>query len=79
MDIHGHCKQTRYHIHVHSLRAYFITKANRVQFGLGHILAGHDFYMKQYNQYTNDELLEMYKKVEPELTFKLDLRRRWTR
>lgn len=65
-----HCKQNRYKIHVHSLRSYFITKANRVQFGFGHILAGHNFYMKEYNRYTVDELLEMYQKFEPEVTFK---------
>ena len=65
----GYCKQNRYKIHVHSLRSYFITKANQVQFGFGHILAGHNFYMKQYNQYTTDELLTMYRKFEDNLRF----------
>ena len=64
-----YCKQNRYKIHVHSLRSYFITRANQVQFGLGHILAGHNFYMRQYNQHTTDELLEMYKKFEVNLKF----------
>ena len=64
-----HCKQNRYKIHVHSLRSHFITKANQVQFGLGHILAGHNFYMKEYNRYTVDELLAMYRKFEDHLTF----------
>ena len=66
----GHCKQNRYHIHVHSMRSYFITKANKIQFGVGHILAGHDFYMKEYNQYTVDELLGMYQRFEKDLTFR---------
>lgn len=66
---HNHCKQNRYIIHVHSLRSYFITRTNKMQFGLGHILAGHYFYMKEYNQYTDMELLNMYKKVEKNLTF----------
>lgn len=70
MQRHQHCSQNRYHIHVHSLRAYFITKCNRVQFGLGHILAGHNFYMRQYNQYTEKELHDMYVQAESELTFR---------
>lgn len=70
MELHGHCKQNRYHTHVHGLRSYFITTVNKVQFGVGHILAGHDFYMKEYNQYTVDELLTVYKQAEKELTFR---------
>ena len=69
MKKHDHCKQNRYVIHVHSLRSYFITRANQVQFGLGHILAGHNFYMKEYNRYTVDELLDMYKKIESKFQF----------
>ena len=69
MEKHSHCKQTRYKIHVHSMRSYFITKANKIQFGLGHILAGHDFYMKEYNRYTVDELLSMYRQFEKDVTF----------
>ena len=69
VDKYEHCKQNRYHIHVHSLRSYFITKTNQIQFGLGHILAGHNFYMKEYNQYTSDELLHMYKKIESNFIF----------
>ena len=70
MDKYGHCKANRYKIHLHSLRSYFITKLNRVHFGLGHILAGHSFYMKEYNLYTVDELHCMYKKCEKDLTFR---------
>lgn len=69
-DKHNHCHQNRYKIHVHSMRSYFITKANKIQFGLGHTLAGHNFYMKEYNRYTVDELYDMYRKFEEELTFR---------
>ena len=69
VEKYSHCKQNRYKVHVHSMRAYFITKANKIQFGLGHILAGHNFYMKEYNQYTVNELRYMYKKIEKHLTF----------
>ena len=48
LDAYEHCKQNRYKVHVHNMRSYFITKINKVQFGLGHILAGHNFYMKEY-------------------------------
>ena len=69
LEKYEHCKQNRYIFHIHSMRSYFITKANRVQFGLGHILAGHEFYMKGYNRYTVDELLCMYKQFENNVTF----------
>lgn len=69
MENYEHCKQNRYKVHVHSLRSYFITKANKIQFGLGHILAGHNFYMKEYNRYTIDEMLSMYKQFEKDVTF----------
>lgn len=70
IQLHEHCRQNRYHIHVHGLRSYFITNLNKIQFGVGHILAGHDFYMKGYNQYTLDELLAAYKQTEKHLTFR---------
>ena len=66
---HNTAAQNRYDVHVHALRAYFITKANQVQFGLGHILAGHEFYMGRYNRYTESELMEMYRRIEKSLTF----------
>jgi len=43
IDKHARHIQNRYRIHVHSLRAYFITRANQLQFGVGHIFAGHSF------------------------------------
>lgn len=69
MGLYGHCKQNRYYMHVHVLRSYFITNLNKVMFGAGHILAGHDFYMKEYNQYAADELLAAYRQAEIRLTF----------
>jgi len=55
-------------ITLHSFRSYFITKGNKVDdFGFGHALAGHDHYMKNYERYTEEELLTLYKKLEYEL------------
>jgi len=54
-------------ITLHSLRSYFITKGNKVDFGFGHALAGHDYYMKSYDRYDEDELYDMYLKLEPHL------------
>ena len=54
-------------ITIHSLRSYFITKGNKIEFGFGHALAGHDYYMKNYDRYTQDELYKMYLELEPEL------------
>lgn len=54
-------------ITIHSFRSYFITKGNSVDFGFGHALAGHDYYMKRYDRYTQDQLLEKYLEFEPDL------------
>ena len=55
-------------ITLHSFRSYFITKGNKVDdIGFGHALAGHGYYMKSYDRYPEEELLELYKKLEPEL------------
>lgn len=60
--------QNRYAIHVHSLRRYFITTINKIQFGVGHVLAGHDYYMSEYNVYTEAELYKYHKRADPGLT-----------
>lgn len=70
MERHNYGRQNRYEIHLHSLRTYFITATNKVQFGLGHVLAGHGFYMKEYNVYSVRDLRNMYKKAEKDLTFR---------
>jgi len=55
-------------ISTHTLRAYAITRLNKLnEFGFGHIIAGHGFYMKTYNRRTPEELLEDYIKAEPYL------------
>lgn len=47
-----------------SLRSWFVTKCNRVDYGFGHALAGHDQYMKRYDRLTLDEKMELYLKSE---------------
>jgi len=55
-------------ITLHSFRSYFITKGNKIDdAGFGHAIAGHEHYMKSYDRYTDEELLELYLKLEPEL------------
>jgi len=55
-------------ITIHSFRSYFITKGNKVDdYGFGHAIAGHEHYMKNYERYTDEQLLELYVKLEPEL------------
>lgn len=51
-------------ITIHVFRSWFITHADRIDFGLGHALAGHGYYMKKYNRYTEKELLEFFIKAE---------------
>ena len=58
----------RYEIHLHGLRKYFVSSLNG-HFAIGHILAGHDYYMSQYNQYTPEQLLNFYRKDESKLIF----------
>lgn len=55
-------------ISLHSFRAFFISKCDRVDMGLGHALAGHGHYMKQYERFTEQELLDFYLKAEPKLS-----------
>lgn len=47
-----------------SLRSWFVTKCNRVDYGFGHALAGHDQYMKRYDRLTLDDKLKLYLKSE---------------
>ncbi len=58
---------TRHKITIHIFRSWFITKCNRVDSDFGNALAGHDKYMKQYNRFTETELIDLFKKAEPEL------------
>jgi len=54
-------------ITLHSFRSYFITKCEAVNDGMGHALAGHERYMGEYERYSDQELIEHYLKVEPDL------------
>lgn len=54
-------------ISLHSFRSFFITKTEKVNEGLGHALSGHSREQKRYERYSDQELLEFYLKVEPEL------------
>lgn len=47
-----------------SLRSWFVTKCNRVDYGFGHALAGHDQYMKRYDRLTIEDKLELYLEAE---------------
>ena len=55
-------------ITTHSFRAYFFTKAARLHGeNYAHKMTGHGGYLMQYDRMTEDEKLEMYLKLEPEL------------
>lgn len=58
----------RHKITIHIFRSYFISKCEKINAGLGHALAGHGRYMKIYERYSDEELLDFYLKAEPELT-----------
>jgi len=47
-----------------SLRSWFVTKCNRIDYGFGHALAGHDQYMKRYDRLTIEDKIELYLKAE---------------
>lgn len=54
-------------ISIHSLRSYFITCANRVDYGFGHALAGHKQYMAQYDRLTPEQKMQMLDKSDERL------------
>jgi len=55
-------------ITTHSFRAYFFTKAARMHGeNYAHKITGHGGYLMQYDRMTEDEKLEMYLQLEPEL------------
>jgi integrase len=55
-------------ITTHSFRAYFFTKAARKHGeNYAHRMVGHGGYLMQYDRMTEDEKLEMYLQLEPEL------------
>jgi integrase len=58
--------QTR-KITLHSFRAYFFTKAARIDENFAHFILGHEPYMETYDRLDDKDKLEIYKKIEPEI------------
>ena len=54
-------------ITLHSFRSYAISAVNRQDFGLGNSLAGHGYYMKNYDRMEIEEKRAIYKLAEPRL------------
>lgn len=50
-----------------SFRSWFITKCNRIDFGFGHALAGHELYMKRYDRMSVKSKIDFYIKAEKTL------------
>jgi integrase len=58
----------RYVLNIHSMRAYFVTKASQINGSdYSHALSGHGAYLKQYIRIPEKEKAELYKKLEPHL------------
>lgn len=55
-------------ITIHSFRSWFITRANKVDFGLGNALAGQGYYMKRYSRYSEKEMMDFFIKAEEALS-----------
>ncbi len=56
-------------ITMHSFRAYFFTKATRKHGeNYAHKMTGHGGYLMEYDRLTDEEKLEMYLELEPDLT-----------
>ena len=68
-------KSGTHKITLHTFRSFFISKIIKENENLGHYLAGHSVYMKQYERFETEELIEAYIKSEPELTI-IDLTRK---
>lgn len=57
-----------YHITLtDSFRSWFVTKCNRIDFGFGHALAGHETYMKRYDRISIKEKVDFYIRAEKTL------------
>ena len=61
-------KSVRYVVNIHSMRAYWITKAS-VLHGetYSHAVSGHSSYLKEYQRIPQEELAKKYLALEPEL------------
>jgi len=59
----------KYKINTHSLRSFFFTKAVRMHGeNYAHRMTGHSGYLMQYDRMTDEEKLQMYLELEPELS-----------
>lgn len=59
----------RHHVTLHSFRSYFFTRARRIHdTDIAHAMVGHSTYLDMYDRKDDEEKLELYLKVEPELT-----------
>lgn len=67
-------ENTQHAITLHTLRSFFISKANRIDdSSFGDAIAGHEDSMKAvYDRFSPKELLDMWKKAEPLLSLKND-------
>jgi len=55
-------------LHLHSLRAYFFTKASRFDHNFAQLMVGHSGYLiREYDHINLEDKLEMYLELEPEL------------
>jgi len=57
-----------YQINTHSFRAWFVTRVSRHDPNLAKKLAGEKGYLLQYDRLSDEEIVEEYKKFEPDLT-----------
>ncbi|WP_268544003.1 hypothetical protein [Candidatus Nitrosotenuis cloacae] len=59
----------RHHVSLHSFRSYFFTRARRVHdTDVAHAMIGHTTYLDMYDRKEDWEKLELYLKIEPELS-----------
>jgi len=59
----------RHHITLHSFRSYFFTRARRIHdTDIAHALVGHTTYLDMYDRKDDIEKLELFLKIEPELS-----------
>lgn len=61
----------RHHITLHSFRSYFFTRARRVHdTDIAHAMVGHTVYLDMYDRKDDEEKLDLYLRVEPDLAVK---------
>ena len=59
----------RHHVSLHSFRSYFFTRARRIHdTDIAHAMVGHTTYLDMYDRKDDSEKLELYLKIEPNLS-----------